>query len=83
MKSSLIALAPLFAAAARAQQFPECTRELAATDECAAVINANACYNQFRFTDNRTLSCIDGTDDNDRARKVRLRRPLVISGVPG
>lgn len=51
-------------------QFPECTRELAATDECADVINANACYNQFRFTDNRTLSCIGGTDDNDRARKV-------------
>ena len=53
------------------QQFPECTRELAETDECADVINANACYNQFRFTDRRTLTCIGGTDDNDRIRKVR------------
>ncbi|KAI4860858.1 hypothetical protein F4820DRAFT_465328 [Hypoxylon rubiginosum] len=51
-------------------QFPECTRELAATDECAAVIDANACYNQFRFTNNQTLSCIDGTSNDDRAKKA-------------
>ncbi|OTA93874.1 hypothetical protein M434DRAFT_395249 [Hypoxylon sp. CO27-5] len=53
------------------QQFPECTRELAETDDCADVINANACYNQFRFRDNQTLSCIGGTDNNARAKKVR------------
>lgn len=64
------ALAPIWLTIASGQQFPECTRELAATDDCADVINANACYNQFRFTDNRTLSCIGGTDNNDRARKV-------------
>ncbi|OTA69638.1 hypothetical protein K449DRAFT_429104 [Hypoxylon sp. EC38] len=52
------------------QQFPECTRELAETDDCADVINANACYNQFRFRDNQTLSCIGGTDNNARAKKA-------------
>ncbi|KAI1090659.1 hypothetical protein F5B19DRAFT_462351 [Rostrohypoxylon terebratum] len=51
-------------------QFPECTRELAETDDCADVINANACYNQFRFRDNQTLSCIGGTDNNARALKA-------------
>ena len=58
------------------QQFPECTRELAETDECADVINANACYNQFRFRDRQTLTCIGGTDDNDRIRKVGETFPI-------
>ncbi|KAI2607454.1 uncharacterized protein GGS25DRAFT_495930 [Hypoxylon fragiforme] len=52
------------------QQFPECTRELAATDDCADVINANACYNQFRFRNNQTLSCIGGTTNDERALKA-------------
>ncbi|KAI2463605.1 hypothetical protein F4781DRAFT_416066 [Annulohypoxylon bovei var. microspora] len=52
------------------QQVPECSRELAETDDCADVINANACYNQFRFRDNQTLSCIGGTDNNERAKKA-------------
>jgi len=52
-------------------QYPLCTRELAATDDCADVINPNACYNQFRFRNAQTLACIDGTDNNDRIRKVR------------
>ncbi|KAI0169263.1 hypothetical protein GGR52DRAFT_514274 [Hypoxylon sp. FL1284] len=60
----------IWAAVAFGQQFPECTRELAATDDCAAVIDANACYNQFKFNSNQTLSCIDGTDNNDRALKA-------------
>ncbi|KAI1457374.1 hypothetical protein F4805DRAFT_457747 [Annulohypoxylon moriforme] len=51
-------------------QAQECTRELAETDDCADVINANACYNQFRFQNNQTLSCIGGTDNNDRALKA-------------
>lgn len=56
------------------QQVPECSRELAATDDCADVINANACYNQFRFRDNQTLSCIGGTNNDERAKKVRRAR---------
>ncbi|KAI1652903.1 hypothetical protein F4813DRAFT_288354 [Daldinia decipiens] len=52
------------------QQVPECTRELAATDDCADVINANACYNQFRFRNNQTLSCIGGTNNDERAKKA-------------
>ncbi|KAK3317911.1 hypothetical protein B0H66DRAFT_532419 [Apodospora peruviana] len=52
------------------QNYPVCTRELAATDECADVINPNACYNQYKFSGTRTLSCIDGKDDADRKRKV-------------
>ncbi|KAI1474989.1 hypothetical protein F4774DRAFT_398697 [Daldinia eschscholtzii] len=53
------------------QQIPECSRELAATDDCADVINANACYNQFRFRNNQTLSCIGGANNDERAKKVR------------
>lgn len=48
----------------------ECTAEMVRTDDCAAVINPAACYNQFRFNAN-TLRCIEGTDNADRARKVR------------
>ncbi|KAI1760252.1 hypothetical protein GGR53DRAFT_94957 [Hypoxylon sp. FL1150] len=69
MKLSL-AFFLFWAGIALGQQFPECTRELAATDECAAVIDANACYNQFGFRSNQTLTCIDGTSNDDRAKKA-------------
>ncbi|KAI1397431.1 hypothetical protein F4819DRAFT_472067 [Hypoxylon fuscum] len=69
MKLSLV-FSSLWLTVALSQSAPECSRELAATDECADVINANACYNQFRFTNNQTLSCIGGTDNNDRAKKA-------------
>ncbi|KAK4460642.1 hypothetical protein QBC42DRAFT_180435 [Cladorrhinum samala] len=49
----------------------ECTREVAASDECADVINPAACYNQFRWN-SRTLSCIDATSDAERKRKACL-----------
>jgi hypothetical protein len=62
-------------ALAQCQTYPECTRELLRTDDCAAVANPNACYNQFRWN-TRTLSCIDGTDDADRKRKVCPDSPL-------
>jgi hypothetical protein len=53
-----------------AQTYPECTADLVKTDDCAAVIDANACYNQNRFQNAQTLACIDGKDDTDRKRKV-------------
>ncbi|KAI1488790.1 hypothetical protein F5X96DRAFT_643581 [Biscogniauxia mediterranea] len=77
MKSSSLALLFLWVAAGFGQQAVECTRELAATDDCADVINANACYNQFRFTSRQTLTCIGGTDDADRIRKVCSTRAIV------
>ncbi|KAF2028171.1 hypothetical protein EK21DRAFT_70354 [Setomelanomma holmii] len=52
-----------------AQTYPECTKELVRTDDCAAVIDANACYNKFRWNA-QTLMCIDGTDDTEKQRKV-------------
>ncbi|KAI1384941.1 uncharacterized protein F4822DRAFT_416759 [Hypoxylon trugodes] len=60
----------LWLVAVLGQQFPECTRDVAATDDCADVIDANACYNQFRFQNNQTLSCINGKDNNERALKA-------------
>ncbi|KAL7623255.1 hypothetical protein AAE478_006936 [Parahypoxylon ruwenzoriense] len=69
MKLSLASVF-LWLTAALSQQVPACPRELAETDDCADVINANACYNQFRFRNNQTLSCIGGTDNDDRARKA-------------
>ena len=68
MKASIV-LTALWAALAASQQFQNCTRELAATDDCADVINPNACYNQFRFNA-QTLQCIDGKDNADRQRKA-------------
>ncbi|KAI1818666.1 hypothetical protein GGS20DRAFT_581420 [Poronia punctata] len=50
-----------------------CTQEMIASDDCAAVIDANACYNEFRWNA-RTLQCIDGVDDADRKRKTVYRR---------
>lgn len=63
----------LWLATALAQENVECTSELASTDDCAAVINPAACYNMFGFRNAQTLSCIEGVDDADRARKVRGR----------
>ncbi|KXX74305.1 hypothetical protein MMYC01_208564 [Madurella mycetomatis] len=48
--TSPLALLALFFAIALGQEFPECTKELIRTDDCADVINPNACYNQFRWS---------------------------------
>jgi hypothetical protein len=64
-------LLALFAAAlGQNEEFPECTRELLRTDDCAAVVNPSACYNQFRWNA-RTLGCIDGLNDAERKKRVR------------
>ncbi|KAI0143792.1 hypothetical protein GGR57DRAFT_507766 [Xylariaceae sp. FL1272] len=52
-------------------QTQTCTREMVDSDDCAAVIDANACYNEFRWNA-QTLQCIDGTDNADRQRKACL-----------
>ncbi|KAF2647951.1 hypothetical protein K491DRAFT_613717 [Lophiostoma macrostomum CBS 122681] len=65
-----VALLSLFTAVALGQG-QTCTAELVQSDDCASVIDANACYNQNRFAKgNGTLGCIDGTDNNDKARKA-------------
>ncbi|KAI0395144.1 hypothetical protein F5Y17DRAFT_424560 [Xylariaceae sp. FL0594] len=46
-----------------------CTREMIADDDCIAVIDANACYNEYRWNA-QTLQCIDGKDNADRQRKA-------------
>lgn len=58
-----------FFALAAAQTYPECTFDVARSDDCAAVINANACYNKFRWNA-QTLTCIDGDNDAEKKRKV-------------
>lgn len=65
------------------QTAPVCTKELARTDECADVINANACYNQNRFNNAQTLQCIDGKDNADRARKVTRNTHATFIGRAG
>lgn len=65
-----LALTSLFIAFSIAQTFPECTMEVARTDDCAAVINANACYNKFKWNA-QTLTCIDGTDNATKQKMVR------------
>ncbi|KAF2845529.1 hypothetical protein T440DRAFT_407701 [Plenodomus tracheiphilus IPT5] len=57
---------------AQAQTYPECTAEVARSDDCAAVINANACYNKFRFQNAQTLTCIDGSDDAKKKKQVSM-----------
>ncbi len=82
MKLSL-AIVTIWLSATLAQTIPACTAEMVASDDCAAVIDANACYNKFRFSGTQTLSCILGTDNKDKARKVRralCSRPT--SGIP-
>jgi hypothetical protein len=59
----------LFLTLTTAQTYPECTMDLARSDDCAAVINANACYNKFRWNA-QTLTCIDGTDNAVKTKKV-------------
>jgi hypothetical protein len=56
---------------ASAQSYPECTREVARSDDCAAVINANACYNKFRWNA-QTLTCIDGNDNAVKQKKASI-----------
>lgn len=73
-------LIPLFLGVALGQNYPECTRELLRTDDCAAVVNPNACYNQFRWSA-RTLSCIDGENDTQRKQRVSQSCWRPLSGV--
>ncbi|CAI4220172.1 unnamed protein product [Parascedosporium putredinis] len=68
MKFSLGVLSILLATVA-AQTEQVCTQELVKDVDCADVINPTACYNMFRFRNAQTLSCIEGTDNADRARK--------------
>ncbi|KAH7110093.1 hypothetical protein B0J11DRAFT_448509 [Dendryphion nanum] len=69
MKPSL-GLLTFWFAVAYAQTYQECTQAVARTNECADVINANACYNQDRFGSARTLQCVDGKDNKERSAKV-------------
>ncbi|KAL2142344.1 hypothetical protein VTI28DRAFT_1236 [Corynascus sepedonium] len=64
-----LGLIAVFFRAALSQEFPECTKELLRTDECAAVVNPTACYNQFRWSA-RTLGCIDAEDDAERKKRA-------------
>ena len=70
MKLIITALMSLVTSVA-AQTYPECTAEVARSDDCAAVINANACYNKFRWNA-QTLTCIDGNDNAVKQKKVKL-----------
>ncbi|KAI1259873.1 hypothetical protein F5Y18DRAFT_432845 [Xylariaceae sp. FL1019] len=60
-------------------QVQTCTAEMVASDDCAAVIDANACYNEFRWNA-QTLQCIDGTDNADRQRKKTEKLEIRGSG---
>lgn len=70
-----LAFTAFWLATALGQNMGPCTREMARTDGCAAVINPNACYNQFRFRNAQTLQCIEGADDNEKAQRVRSPNP--------
>jgi hypothetical protein len=65
-------LAVLSAALSLGQTAQTCTQDMIASDDCAAVIDANACYNEYRWN-TQTLQCIDGKDNTDRQRKARRR----------
>ncbi|KAI0196350.1 hypothetical protein F4808DRAFT_463998 [Astrocystis sublimbata] len=65
----LVSLAPL---AALGQSQQTCTAEMMLDDDCIAVVDANACYNKFRWNA-QTLTCIDGKDNADKQRKVCLQ----------
>lgn len=71
MKSTLGLIAFWFATALAQQAAAECPSDMVITDDCAAVINPAACYNMYQFRNRQVLSCIEGTDDADRSRKVR------------
>jgi hypothetical protein len=72
MKASLGLLA-IFVSMSLAQSYPECTAELVRTDECAGVIDANACYNKMGFRSAQTLQCIEGKDDAEKKSRVRFQ----------
>ncbi len=58
------------------QAVPACSADLATSEDCAAVINPNACYNEFGFRGQQTLNCVEGKNNADKARKVsRLHLP--------
>jgi hypothetical protein len=68
----LVSLLLAFASAQGAHEspnFPSCTAEMLRTDACAAVVNPNACYNQFRWSA-RTLTCVEGENDTERKQRV-------------
>ncbi|KAI1733491.1 hypothetical protein F4680DRAFT_454902 [Xylaria scruposa] len=69
MKLSSIMLVLVSAAPLAFGQAQTCTQEMIASDDCAAVIDANACYNKFRWNA-QTITCIDGKDNADRQRKL-------------
>ena len=80
MKFTLLFLSGLTATAIAQTQ--TCTADMVKSDDCAAVIDANACYNQNRFAKgNGTLNCIDGKDNNDKARKVSSEFNSRFDGV--
>ncbi|KAL2125512.1 hypothetical protein VTJ04DRAFT_1877 [Mycothermus thermophilus] len=66
----LAMLLALVAAQSESPDFPKCTSELLETDECLAVVNPNACYNQFRWN-SRTLTCIDAIDGTPVSDEVK------------
>lgn len=70
---------PLLLSTVLSQSTAVCTDDLVTSDDCIDVVNPIACYNQFRWNAG-TLSCIDGTDDADRKRKVRFGETRVVSG---
>jgi hypothetical protein len=65
-----IPILALFLTLAHGQTYQECTADLVRTDDCAGVIDANACYNKFRWNA-QTLTCIEGKDDAEKKRRVR------------
>ncbi len=67
--TAAVGLIALSVPAVLGQTYPACTRTLLRTDECAAVVNPSACYNQFRWN-TRTLQCIDGANDTERKARV-------------
>ena len=69
MKLSFAFLAAI-AATSLAQSYPECTADLVRTDDCAGVIDANACYNKNGFRGTQTLQCIEGKDDAEKKKRV-------------
>ncbi|CAK7219910.1 hypothetical protein SEUCBS140593_004052 [Sporothrix eucalyptigena] len=70
---SLGVIIAVFQPAIWAQSVPACPADLAATTDCADVINPNACYNEFGFRGQQTLNCIEGKDNADKARKTGVQ----------
>ncbi|OAA65761.1 hypothetical protein SPI_02548 [Niveomyces insectorum RCEF 264] len=70
LSAAAIAVVLTWLPAVLGQIIPACPAELASTDDCADVINPNACYNEYGFRGAQTLACIEGKDNADRARKA-------------